>query len=199
MHEFSRDILLGCLPETLAGQRVLDLGCGEGIITRAVAARGAWALGTDPFPRMIEQAQATTKDGPPGARYAVDDGCTLATVATDRRLGHRRVVPEQRRRSFRRTHGRTTCPGTRRASGLHHPAPLLRSPACNLDGSRAGTSPPCGGRLPRRGVLALGQLAGRTPRGKPAPNAVHLPQRPGRTRFPARSNRGADPQLPGRG
>lgn len=31
---------------------------------------------------MIEHAQAATKDGPPGAHYAVDDGCTLATVAT---------------------------------------------------------------------------------------------------------------------
>ncbi|SMQ17248.1 Methyltransferase domain-containing protein [Streptomyces sp. Ag82_O1-12] len=82
MHEFSRDILLDCLPKTLAGQQVLDLGCGEGIITRALAARGARALGIDPFPRMIEQAQAATKNGPPGARYAVDDGCTLATVAT---------------------------------------------------------------------------------------------------------------------
>ncbi|WP_392839709.1 class I SAM-dependent methyltransferase [Streptomyces sp. LN500] len=82
MHEFSRDILLDCLPETLTGQRILDLGCGEGIITRALAARGAWALGIDPFPRMIEQAQAAPKNGPPGAHYAVDDGCTLATVAT---------------------------------------------------------------------------------------------------------------------
>ncbi|MFI5635714.1 class I SAM-dependent methyltransferase [Streptomyces sp. NPDC051664] len=69
------------MPEKLASQRVLDLGCGEGIITRALAARGAWALGIDLFPRMIEQAQAATKDGPSGAHYTVD-GCTLATVAT---------------------------------------------------------------------------------------------------------------------
>nr|WTB36400.1 class I SAM-dependent methyltransferase [Streptomyces sp. NBC_00830] len=52
------------------------------IFSGLLAARGAWALGIDPFPRMIEHAQAATKDGPPGAHYAVDDGCTLATVAT---------------------------------------------------------------------------------------------------------------------
>ncbi|MET7859579.1 class I SAM-dependent methyltransferase [Streptomyces sp. NPDC005318] len=83
LHEFSRDILLGCLRDELSGQRVLDLGCGEGIITRALATRSARVLGIDPSPRMIEHARAAEKSLPTGARYAVDDGCTLATVATD--------------------------------------------------------------------------------------------------------------------
>lgn len=77
MHEFARDVLLGALPSDLYGQRVLDLGCGEGIITRAVAARGAEATGVDPTARLVQRAAAAH----PGATYRVDDGCTLATVA----------------------------------------------------------------------------------------------------------------------
>ncbi|MFD8595271.1 class I SAM-dependent methyltransferase [Kitasatospora sp. NPDC059646] len=77
MHVFNRDVLLGQLPARLDGQRVLDLGCGEGIIARAVAARGATVLGIDPSPAMIEHARA--RGG--GAVYAVDDGCALRTVA----------------------------------------------------------------------------------------------------------------------
>ncbi len=82
LHEFSREILLGCLPGELSGERVLDVGCGEGIITRAVAARGARVVGVDPSARMIEHARAAEGDLPTGAVYAVDDGCTLATVGT---------------------------------------------------------------------------------------------------------------------
>jgi 2-polyprenyl-3-methyl-5-hydroxy-6-metoxy-1,4-benzoquinol methylase len=48
MHGFARDALLAALPQDLTGVRVTDLGCGEGIITRAVAARGATAVGVDP-------------------------------------------------------------------------------------------------------------------------------------------------------
>ncbi|WP_157536657.1 class I SAM-dependent methyltransferase [Kitasatospora mediocidica] len=83
MNEFSRDILLDCLPVELSGRSILDLGCGEGIITRALAARGARVTGIDPSPRMIEHAQAAERNLSTGACYAIDDGCVLATVATD--------------------------------------------------------------------------------------------------------------------
>ncbi|MHA6761045.1 class I SAM-dependent methyltransferase [Streptacidiphilus sp. PAMC 29251] len=79
MHDFNRDILLEQLPDQLSGQRVLDLGCGEGIVVRALAARGASVLGIDSSPRMIDHARATQVDAGTVA-YAVDDGCTLATV-----------------------------------------------------------------------------------------------------------------------
>lgn len=82
LHDFGRDILLARLPEQLAGRRVLDLGCGEGIITRSVAARGASVLGIDPSPRMIEHAREAERHRQGGAVFSVDDGCTLATVAT---------------------------------------------------------------------------------------------------------------------
>ncbi|MFC8720009.1 class I SAM-dependent methyltransferase [Kitasatospora sp. NPDC057198] len=92
MHEFNCDVLLGLLPDELGGCRVLDLGCGEGIVARAVAARGASVVGIDPSPRMIEHARAAGSGssggpggpgGPGSVVYAVDDGCVLSTVAAD--------------------------------------------------------------------------------------------------------------------
>jgi ubiquinone/menaquinone biosynthesis C-methylase UbiE len=80
MHGFSLDILLSALPLTLAGMDVLDIGCGEGLITRAVAARGAAALGVDPTAALIEHAQAAERTQPVGATYRRDDGATLSSV-----------------------------------------------------------------------------------------------------------------------
>jgi len=82
MHDFARDILLEHLPGHLTDQHVLDLGCGEGLIARAVAARGASVRGIDPSPRMIQHAQQTERRRPSGAVFAIDDGCSLATVST---------------------------------------------------------------------------------------------------------------------
>ncbi|MGK4580589.1 class I SAM-dependent methyltransferase [Kitasatospora sp. HPMI-4] len=81
LNDFNRDILLDLLPDRLGGCRVLDLGCGEGIIARAVAARGAAVLGIDPSPRMIEHARAAGTGGAGTVVYEVDDGCVLGTVA----------------------------------------------------------------------------------------------------------------------
>jgi SAM-dependent methyltransferase len=82
MHEFARDALLEHLPADLGGTRVVDLGCGEGLLTRAAAERGAKAWGIDPSQRMIGHALAAEALRLTGAAYAVDDGCSLATVAS---------------------------------------------------------------------------------------------------------------------
>jgi ubiquinone/menaquinone biosynthesis C-methylase UbiE len=82
MHGFSRDILLSALPLTLEGIHVLDIGCGEGLITRAVAARGAAALGIDPTSALIQHARATERTQPVGATYRQDDGATLSSVGS---------------------------------------------------------------------------------------------------------------------
>lgn len=80
MHQFARDILLSVMPPDLAGMDVLDLGCGEGLITRAVAIRGAVAVGVDPTLALIEHAQASERAQPVGATYRPDDGATLSSV-----------------------------------------------------------------------------------------------------------------------
>lgn len=41
-----------------AGERILDLGCGTGDITRSIAARGATAIGVDVSPDMVACARA---------------------------------------------------------------------------------------------------------------------------------------------
>src|SRR2546423_2913801 len=83
MHEFARAVLLDALPTEMDGLRVLDLGCGEGLITRAAADRGAEAVGVDPTVRLIDRARAVEATNPTGATYRVDNGCTLATVPDD--------------------------------------------------------------------------------------------------------------------
>lgn len=47
MHQFSRDILINALSD-VSGLEVLDMGCGEGIVSRALAAAGARVVGIDP-------------------------------------------------------------------------------------------------------------------------------------------------------
>lgn len=80
MHEFSCDILLSLLPQQLAGFDVLDLGCGEGIVSRALAARGATVVGIDPSEALIAQARTVEHTHPTGATYQQDDGQRLNTI-----------------------------------------------------------------------------------------------------------------------
>lgn len=59
------------------GERVLDVGCGEGWLARALAAQGAEVLGVDGSHGLIDAATATG-----GARFAVASYATLVDDAT---------------------------------------------------------------------------------------------------------------------
>jgi trans-aconitate methyltransferase len=56
------------------GERILDLGCGTGPLTRAIADAGADVLGVDASPAMIEKARASY----PNVRFEVADATTMA-------------------------------------------------------------------------------------------------------------------------
>lgn len=51
-----------------APRRVLDVGCGEGWLSRHLAGQGVEVLGVDAIPALVESAQAASAPG--GARFA---------------------------------------------------------------------------------------------------------------------------------
>ncbi|MEQ8967808.1 MAG: methyltransferase domain-containing protein [Azospirillaceae bacterium] len=58
-----------------AGERILDLGCGDGVLTAELAALGARVTGIDASPAMVEAARARGLDA------RVMDGATLDAAA----------------------------------------------------------------------------------------------------------------------
>jgi ubiquinone/menaquinone biosynthesis C-methylase UbiE len=81
-HITAVDCLLGLLP-TLTGAAVLDVACGQGLATRAVAAAGARQVtGTDASGPMLDLARRHR--APPGCEptYVLDDAQGLTTFDT---------------------------------------------------------------------------------------------------------------------
>jgi 2-polyprenyl-6-hydroxyphenyl methylase/3-demethylubiquinone-9 3-methyltransferase len=62
----------------LQGARVLDIGCGGGILAEALAARGARVLGTDLAPENIEAAAAHAAAAKLAIDYRLVDAAALA-------------------------------------------------------------------------------------------------------------------------
>ncbi|MBO6601687.1 MAG: magnesium protoporphyrin IX methyltransferase [Roseicyclus sp.] len=57
-----RAIMLGQLPEDLAGKRVLDAGCGAGQMTAELAMRGADVVAIDISPELVKIAERRLSD-----------------------------------------------------------------------------------------------------------------------------------------
>jgi magnesium-protoporphyrin O-methyltransferase len=70
-----RRTLLGYLPRSLAGARLLDAGCGTGAFSLEAAERGAAVLAIDLSPTMIALAHERTaaRSGPGGVEFRVGD------------------------------------------------------------------------------------------------------------------------------
>lgn len=69
-----RAIMLSRLPANLAGARVLDAGCGTGLMTAELAARGAEVVAVDISPQLIAIAEARlTDDLRPRVTFASGD------------------------------------------------------------------------------------------------------------------------------
>lgn len=65
----------------VAGQRVCDLGCGQGLVTRELARRGARVTGIDLSAKLLAIARREEEVAPLGIDYRQDDAQALATVA----------------------------------------------------------------------------------------------------------------------
>lgn len=69
-----RAIMLSRLPTDLKGARVLDAGCGTGLMTAELAARGADVVAVDISPQLIAIAEARlTEDLRPRVTFAAGD------------------------------------------------------------------------------------------------------------------------------
>jgi magnesium-protoporphyrin O-methyltransferase len=58
-----RALMLGQLPQDLRGARVLDAGCGTGMATAELAARGADVVAIDISPKLVDIARARLPEG----------------------------------------------------------------------------------------------------------------------------------------
>jgi SAM-dependent methyltransferase len=76
---FTLPAFLAFLPE-LDGHDVIDLGCGEGHNTRALARRGARLTGVDIAERMIAAARSAESEEPLGIAYRVESFTRLDSI-----------------------------------------------------------------------------------------------------------------------
>jgi len=68
-----RETLLQWLPLDLQGQRVLDAGCGTGLLAQALAERGAQVVAVDLSPTLIELARQRQAEGSTNVQYLAGD------------------------------------------------------------------------------------------------------------------------------
>ncbi|MEM1142559.1 MAG: magnesium protoporphyrin IX methyltransferase [Pseudomonadota bacterium] len=76
-----RNTLLSWLPEDLSGRRILDAGCGTGVMAVELARRGADVLAVDLSPTLIALAQERLPKNLGRGRIQLEVG-DMATVAT---------------------------------------------------------------------------------------------------------------------
>lgn len=76
LHDWIVPIVLDLAGE-VRGYRTCDLACGQGVVARQLAARGASVVGVDISGRLLETARHYERGGPLGISYLLDDARTL--------------------------------------------------------------------------------------------------------------------------
>ena len=74
--QFNRD---PARPDCLAGLRLLDIGCGAGVLCEPLARLGATVVGVDPGRNIIGKARAHARQG----GLAIDYRCTIAETLAE--------------------------------------------------------------------------------------------------------------------
>ena len=77
VYEFGRDLLGLLAPKP--GERILDVGCGTGQLTRAIAEVGALVIGLDNSAQMIE----TARNNYPDIQFVIADAADFSLPATE--------------------------------------------------------------------------------------------------------------------
>lgn len=80
LHEVVFPALFDLVGE-VAGMRVCDLACGQGIVARQLAALGSMVVGVDISTRLLALARRYERDEPLGVAYLCDDAQALASLA----------------------------------------------------------------------------------------------------------------------
>ena len=75
-HHIAISVVLDLAGE-IAGHRVCDLACGQGIVAREVAERGASVCGVDVSNEMLQIARRYEREEPLGLVCLLDDARTL--------------------------------------------------------------------------------------------------------------------------
>ena len=133
------------------GERVLDIGCGDGALTASIVARGADVVGIDSSHALIEAARARGIDARMMDVYALPfrDGvrrgvleCRAPLDARDRSRARQRFARAQARRTIRGRDGRA-----RKRCGDHDRDPRRASRARNRRRSALAVVLPDAGRI----------------------------------------------------
>jgi ubiquinone/menaquinone biosynthesis C-methylase UbiE len=77
------DVVLSCIRELVgpvSGQRICDVGCGEGVVARMLASRGAKVTGIDVSTRLLSHAEQRERSTPLGIRYLREDAQKMANL-----------------------------------------------------------------------------------------------------------------------
>lgn len=75
-HDWIVPIVLDLAGE-VRGYRICDLACGQGVVARRLAARGASVVGVDISGRLLEAARRYEREDPLGISYLLGDARTL--------------------------------------------------------------------------------------------------------------------------
>jgi len=147
----------GILPQLLAllgdltNQRVLDAGCGEGYLSRILAARGARVTGIDLSPRLVELARRRDSEGDVTYRVA-DLSAPLPEYALhfDAVASYMVLNDVEDHRGFAATVAAVLKPGGRAVLAFNNPYAYVIRKRLGAAYFQSGTSHPCG--LARAGV-----------------------------------------------
>ncbi|HYK92893.1 MAG TPA: class I SAM-dependent methyltransferase [Thermoplasmata archaeon] len=112
---------LGALP---SGTRVLDVGCGNGYLTRRLAREGARVTGVDLSEELIDAARARERAEPLGITYTVGDAAAMDFLPDhgfDVAIANMSLMDIENGEATLREMGRVVRPGGRLVASLSHP------------------------------------------------------------------------------